>query len=194
MPLHLKQATLTFLEHLFLTGLITAIFAFSDYLSNHNQLDWHQVFLVLIAPVSVAILSSIKTFYQTQGDLAAMDITDQLTPRIQQIEQRLMQLQWTPPPQPTQPPVPPPGLAAAIATAIPRPPDPPQGPSPVSPGQTTMPPQGLPSGPQFGASGKPSQFQRPGPPTATLPPVQMFSLLDEPNGRKGSPPNSFRAL
>lgn len=197
MPLHLKQATLTFLEHLFLTALVTAIFTFSDYLANHNQVDWHQVLLVLIAPVSVAILSSVKTFYQTQSDMGAVDIIDQLTPRINQLEQRLLQASLTPPPAPTGPAVPPPGLAEAIrSTQLNVPPAPiPQVPSPSTPTiptMPTMPPQGLPSGPQFGAS-KPSQFQRPGPSTTTLPPVQMFSLLDSPDERKGSPSNSFRS-
>lgn len=191
MPLHLKQATLTFLEHLFLTALVTAIFAFSDYLSNHNQIDWHQVLLVIIAPVSVAILSSVKTFYQTQSDMGAVDIIDQLTPRINQLEQRLLQVAAMPPSTPSGPPVPPPGLSEAMRSTqlnVPTAPIP-QVPPPVSPGQATMPPQGLPSGPQFSAS-KPSQFKPLGAPT--LPPVQMYSLLDAPNGGKGNAANPFR--
>jgi hypothetical protein len=120
MPFHLKQATLTFLENLLLTAFVTAIFALSDYFANHNTIDWHQILLAVVVPVSVAILSSIKSFYQTKGDLAAVDIIDQLTPRIGRLEQTLLQLQLAPqavqPPQPVPPvgitptaPLPPPG-------------------------------------------------------------------------------------
>lgn len=105
MPLHVKQATITLLEQLFLTAILAAIFAFSDYLANHNTLDWHQVLLAVIVPVSVAVLSSLKTFYQRSGDQTAVDIIDQLTPRISQIEQRLLQLPLASP-QPTRAPRP----------------------------------------------------------------------------------------
>jgi hypothetical protein len=107
MPFHLKQATLTFLENLLLTAFVTAIFALSDYFANHNTIDWHQILLAVVVPVSVAILSSIKSFYQTKGDLAAVDIIDQLTPRIGRLEQALLQVQLAGPttmPPPSTPP------------------------------------------------------------------------------------------
>jgi hypothetical protein len=133
MPFHLKQATVTLLEQLALTALVTAIFALSDYISNHNHVDWSQVLGVVIVPVSVALLNTVKSFYQTKGDLAAVDIIDQLTPRIQRIEQQLLQVQLAPeaigtklvprPPgiqpmtNPPVPPMPPPGAPKFTAQA-----------------------------------------------------------------------------
>jgi hypothetical protein len=122
MPLHLKQATLTLFKQLAYTIFFAVIFAASDYVSNHDQINLSQLLDALILPVSLAVLNTIETFYQTRGDLAVVEAVDQLKPRIQFLEQRLFLQQPQPevaqvPLMPAQPVKQPPSPIAPKFTA-----------------------------------------------------------------------------